>query len=184
MRNAKLAILLFATLFATGLTASARANVVYTLDFKLGSTDEGTGSLTLNLSSLSQADNLSQSLSGILVSVTTPNLGGQGAFTITPSNLNTGSFINTGSAGQIFSLTVEESGTSASLYLDLFTNSWQVHNACCGGGATEAQGSFTIAGPALAAATPLPATLPLFAGGLGLVGYLARRRQRRILATA
>lgn len=27
-------------------------------------------------------------------------------------------------------------------------------------------------------ATPLPATLPLFAGGLGFVGYLARRRNR------
>jgi hypothetical protein len=31
--------------------------------------------------------------------------------------------------------------------------------------------------PALTA-TPLPATLPLFAGGLGFVGYLARRRKR------
>ena len=27
-------------------------------------------------------------------------------------------------------------------------------------------------------ATPLPATLPLFAGGLGLIGYLTRRRNR------
>ncbi|HEY6621946.1 MAG TPA: hypothetical protein VIY68_20575 [Steroidobacteraceae bacterium] len=27
-------------------------------------------------------------------------------------------------------------------------------------------------------ATPLPATLPLFAGGLGFVGYLTRRRER------
>ena len=27
--------------------------------------------------------------------------------------------------------------------------------------------------------TPLPATLPLFAGGLGFVGYLARRRKQR-----
>ena len=30
----------------------------------------------------------------------------------------------------------------------------------------------------LAAATPLPATLPLFAGGLGFVGYLTRRKKR------
>jgi hypothetical protein len=28
------------------------------------------------------------------------------------------------------------------------------------------------------AATPLPATLPLFAGGLGFVGYLAKRRKQ------
>ena len=35
--------------------------------------------------------------------------------------------------------------------------------------------------------TPLPATLPLFAGGLGFVGYLANRRKKNAtpaLATA
>jgi hypothetical protein len=32
-------------------------------------------------------------------------------------------------------------------------------------------------GATLAAATPLPATLPLFAGGLGFVGYLTRRKR-------
>ena len=32
-------------------------------------------------------------------------------------------------------------------------------------------------GDAAAAATPLPATLPLFAGGLGLLGYLTRRKR-------
>jgi hypothetical protein len=31
------------------------------------------------------------------------------------------------------------------------------------------------------AATPLPATLPLFAGGLGLFGYLSRRKQQKTL---
>ena len=30
-----------------------------------------------------------------------------------------------------------------------------------------------------AAATPLPATLPLFAGGLGVIGLLGRRRKRK-----
>jgi hypothetical protein len=31
------------------------------------------------------------------------------------------------------------------------------------------------------AATPIPAALPLFAGGLGLMGFLARRRKRNVL---
>jgi hypothetical protein len=34
------------------------------------------------------------------------------------------------------------------------------------------------------AATPLPAALPLFAGGLGMVGFLARRKKRNALAAA
>jgi hypothetical protein len=32
--------------------------------------------------------------------------------------------------------------------------------------------------------TPLPATLPLFAGGLGFVGYLSRRKKRKAQAVA
>jgi hypothetical protein len=31
------------------------------------------------------------------------------------------------------------------------------------------------------AATPIPAALPLFAGGLGLMGFLSRRRKRNVL---
>jgi hypothetical protein len=33
-------------------------------------------------------------------------------------------------------------------------------------------------------ATPAPAALPLFAGGLGLVGWLARNRKRKAQAVA
>ena len=36
--------------------------------------------------------------------------------------------------------------------------------------------SFTV--ETTVAATPLPATFPLFAGGLGFVGYLTRRKKR------
>jgi len=32
------------------------------------------------------------------------------------------------------------------------------------------------------ATTPLPAALPLFAGGLGLIGLLARRRKQKLAA--
>jgi len=35
-----------------------------------------------------------------------------------------------------------------------------------------------VSGLATDTATPIPAALPLFAGGLGLIGLLARRRKR------
>jgi hypothetical protein len=38
-------------------------------------------------------------------------------------------------------------------------------------------GTLTIGPAVIASATPLPATLPLFAGGLGFVGYLTRRKR-------
>jgi hypothetical protein len=46
-------------------------------------------------------------------------------------------------------------------------------------GNNEIPGTFTIS-----AVTPLPATLPLFAGGLCFVGYLTGRRKRASAATA
>ena len=36
----------------------------------------------------------------------------------------------------------------------------------------------TLTGDITSTATPLPTTLPLFAGGLGFVGYLAKRRKK------
>ena len=36
----------------------------------------------------------------------------------------------------------------------------------------------------LTAETPIPAALPLFAGGLGLMGFLGRRRKRKVALTA
>ena len=38
-------------------------------------------------------------------------------------------------------------------------------------------GFMTIGQAVVVSATPLPATLPLFAGGLGLVGFLTKRRK-------
>ncbi len=38
--------------------------------------------------------------------------------------------------------------------------------------------------PATVAATPLPAALPLFAGGLGLIGMIGLRKKRKAVATA
>jgi hypothetical protein len=43
--------------------------------------------------------------------------------------------------------------------------------------------TFSFDGPKVSA-TPLPAALPLFASGFGLVGYLARRRKRKVASDA
>jgi hypothetical protein len=58
-----------------------------------------------------------------------------------------------------------------------------------GGWATNGAQSLTLKGidlngEDLLAATPLPATLPLFAGGLAFVGYLTRRKKRAQAVTA
>ncbi len=192
MIKARLTALLFAGLFATALSASANASVVYNLTFdNSGSTSEGTGVLTLNFTTLSQTENLSyQSITPYFTSVTTSSIDGYGPFTITPSNLQDGD-IQSGPIGQLYTLTVEEdvptcdsNGTCNILILDLYTGDWQIHDKY---DSYLTGGNLSIAGPSLGS-TPLPATLPLFAGGLGLVGYLSRRRKsntaRQALAVA
>jgi hypothetical protein len=52
------------------------------------------------------------------------------------------------------------------------------YSADADGNTLTASGGATIT----PAATPLPATLPLFAGGLGFVGYLTRRRKQAVAA--
>jgi hypothetical protein len=173
------AIFVFGCLLAAGLAAPAQASVVYTLDFDSsnGATVEGTGTLTLNFSSLSQANNLNESLAGILGNLTTTSIDGSGPFTITPSNLASGSQFQTGNVGQIYTLTIAEagSGSSSVLFLDLYTNTWQLHGGY-DNGPTEANGKLVVSGPSVSA-TPLPSALPLFASGLALLGYLFLRRK-------
>ena len=48
----------------------------------------------------------------------------------------------------------------------------------------SADPQFYVSGLAFTSATPLPGALPLFAGGLGVVGFLARRKKQKVLAAA
>jgi hypothetical protein len=72
-----------------------------------------------------------------------------------------------------FSATVGED-TLSSIGLTSFQLS-SSNNPCCDIPTTIGG---TVAFALAPAATPLPATLPLFAGGLGFVGYLTRRKKR------
>ena len=58
------------------------------------------------------------------------------------------------------------------------SGTWCAGQTCLSDNGTVS--SWSVAG----AATPLPATLPLFAGGLGFVGYLTRRKKRAQAVTA
>jgi hypothetical protein len=177
--------LLCAGLIAMGFSAPAEASVVYTLTFENANgtiVNEGSGTLTLNLSTLAQADNFNSSSNSTFNELATTTIDGQTSFDLHSADLQTFS-ISTGSTGNVNSLTVEENvpasnnGNPATatdiLVLDLFTNQWQIHGT---NNSTVDSGRLAISLPALSA-TPLPATLPLFAGGLGLVGYLTKRRK-------
>ena len=76
--------IVLAGIVAAGFSGPARADVIYDLTFKKGSTTVGTGVLDLNLSTIAQVENLNGSLTGILFSITTTNIDGNGAFSITP----------------------------------------------------------------------------------------------------
>ena len=71
---------------------------------------------------------------------------------------------NSGTGGQI-----DSSGSFVLSLLAGNTYGMYVHSV----DSIEGRGEITVG------ATPLPAALPLFAGGLGLVGLLARRRKRQ-----
>ena len=179
--------LLLGALAATALSGPASANIIYDLTLTPnGGGASVTGVLTLDFASVAavesksnigKSDFVSFTLSGSLFGKTFPEL--------FPGDLNSFSIGSTSSTGAIQnSLTL--TNDSESPQLDIQGNSFNVE-----GGPNFANflggGSITFGAPMLAAATPLPATLPLFAGGLGFVGYLTKRRNRgakQVLAAA
>jgi hypothetical protein len=90
-----------------------------------------------------------------------------------PTNSNSFTVSNGKITSALFYYTIPGGGyfeiSSSASYRDLLLNFSDA-------GVIE-PGNYTTFTP-VAATTPLPATLPLFAGGLGFVGYLARRRKR------
>jgi hypothetical protein len=179
---------------ATVFCAPANASVFYNLTFENASgavVVEGTGAINLNIATVAQASNFNSSSISTFLSLTTTVINGHPAFSLLPADLQTFS-ISTGNVGQVFSLTVQENvpasnfGNPATatniLVLDLFTNTWQIHGQ---NNSTVDQGRLVIAGPTLGLAggnqseTPLPAALPLFASGAGVLGFLGWRRKRK-----
>jgi hypothetical protein len=160
-----------------GLSAPAHADVVYTFTNLTGGATSG--SLDLNLANLTAASNLNGSLAPFLVDLVFIENGQ--TFTITPSNLASGSFIDTGAAGSggagvIFSLTSEENFSAPTPTLEIFTNTWQVHDGL--NGSTIASGSFTIGAPVVVASSvPEPSTWAMMILGFFGVGFMAYRRK-------
>ena len=178
---------------ATVFCAPANASVIYNLTFDnaAGNVVEGTGVLTLNLATVSAAFGLNTSNTSIFTSVVTNNIDGHGTFTLTPANISQ-FYIQTSLAtdppgGHIYTLTVAQTvppnnDAAGILILDLYTNTWQIHGL---NNSTVDQGMLLVTGPTLVTAggnqseTPLPAALPLFASGAGVLGFLGWRRKRK-----
>src|ERR1700761_2281258 len=95
-------LLIAMAMAAVGFGAPARADVLYTLTFAGG----GTGVLDLNLSSIAAVENANASIVPYFVSLTATNVDGQN-FVINAANLADG-YLQTGTSGQIYTLTLEE----------------------------------------------------------------------------
>ncbi len=177
--------------------APANASVIYNLSFdnSAGNVLEGTGVLTLNLANVSDAYGLNTSNTSIFTSVVTTDIDGHGTFTLTPANISQ-FYIQTSlpsdpPAGHIYTLTVAQTvppnnDAAGILILDLYTNTWQIHGL---NNSTVDSGKLLVNGPSLAqdgrdTATPIPAALPLFASGGGLLGFLSWRRKRKQVVIA
>lgn len=67
---------------------------------------------------------------------------------------------------------------------DLLQGIWVAEGLTAGNSGAESLTVNSLDVTAAAAETPLPAALPLFASGLGVMAFVARRRRRKAIATA
>jgi hypothetical protein len=181
MSRFKLASAIVAGLFVgAGLSAPAKANVAYDLSFQGG----GSGVLTLDFATVALAENIGYtSITPYFVSLDVTGLDGMN-FDITPSNLQNNGAIQTGPAGQFYTLTINEAVPGSGDYLSVYTSSGNIYSTPYGSGIYSATIT-SIAGPTLASAVPEPSTWAMMIlgfAGLGLMGY--RRKSKPSLMAA
>ncbi len=171
------AALAIATLFCL---SPAKADIVYNLSFEGG----GTGVLDLNLPTLSSAYNLNGNIAPYFVSLQINNVDGQN-FLINASNLGANGYIQTGAAGQIYTLTVNQKAPTGvpngTDYISVYTTSANIYSTPNGHG--EASVSFQINGP-FVAAVPEPSTWAMLIAGFVAIGLLAYRRRNNLVLKA
>ena len=181
------ATLASAVAFASPLSAST----VYSVSAVVGAVTLG-GTITTDGTIGGLADsnivNFDVTLTGIgtthitkATNIRLPFIGG-GALTATPGGL----FFNFSSTGFF---NIQTTGVGASQWLMCASatssctplNNWFVNGGGSGGVFNDVVGTFEVAiGPGdPAPSTPLPAALPLFATGLGVLGLLGWRRKRK-----
>ena len=157
---------LTAGLFLTANVGQADASVVYDLTLTATSdTDStplsmynGTGTITLS-SAPSATGQTNYTTAAVTFLIDGESFSG----TANGVQFLNGNFRNASFSEQIGTSPFQFDLQTSSLYAFYYDNELQ-----------EASGTITSS----LATTPLPATLPLFAGGLGFVGYLTRRRKR------
>jgi hypothetical protein len=171
--------------FASVHASAATVTEDYTLTFTGtdGTKAGGTGTLVIN--ETTPINSFTEDTAGDLVSLSATVSGY--TFTFVPSAVT----VDLGANQTFYSLSGESPGdpgtggqSGYTLNLNLGGTGF---NILYSSHSNLDDGTFTI-GPGVIASTPLPSTLPLFAGGVGLVGYLARRRKKstahRVLAVA
>ena len=96
-------------------------------------------------------------------------------------------FVITNGYYQVLSLQFEDPLTPGSTSPDpivIGVNSYECYSYGCPPGGTDGGDTRYFTGGFAVAATPIPAALPLFASGIGGLGFMAWRRKRKACAVA
>jgi PEP-CTERM motif len=154
-----------------GLSAPARANVVYDLSFNGG----GSGVLTLNFATVALAENVGYTTStSDFVSLVVTGLDAMN-FDVTSANL--ASFaIQTSPTGSFYNLSIQETPPSSGDYIQVYSALGGNISVVDGGNVFSFIGAIT--GPTLAPAVPEPSTWAMMILGFCGLGFMAYRRKQ------